>query len=147
MEDLEKHFTLEGVSKHPAVFDYKKFIWMNSVYIRELSPEDFFERSLAYLKEARAIPDDLSQDGQEKLKKILALLQVRIRTLQELPRQVSYFFNDEVDFDAKSVKKFFDRPYVLDLFNQLLESFIDLEPFSEANIEAVFERARETFDR
>lgn len=145
LEELEQYFTLEGVSKHSAVFDYKKFIWMNSVYIRELSPEDFFERASAYLKQARAIPEDLSPDGHEKLKKILALLQVRVRTLQELKQQVSYFFNDEIEFDPKAVKKFLDRPYVLDLYSQLLEAFIDMEPFSAENIEAAFERARETF--
>lgn len=147
LQDLERYFTLDGVSKHPAVFDYKKFTWMNSLYIRDLPEEDYFERSISYLRDARAIPDDLSPEGQEKLKKILALLQTRIRTLQELPRQVTYFFDDEIEFDTKSVEKFFDRPYVLELFNHLLESFIHLDPFSEANIEAIFEGAREKFDK
>ncbi len=38
-EELVERFSLERVSKSPAVFDYEKLMWMNGVYVRAL-PEN-----------------------------------------------------------------------------------------------------------
>ena len=38
-QDLTENFSLERVSKSPAVFDEQKLRWMNGRYLRELSPE------------------------------------------------------------------------------------------------------------
>ena len=36
-EELQRHFSLERVSKSPAVFDEQKLRWMNGRYVRELT--------------------------------------------------------------------------------------------------------------
>ena len=41
LAELEKVFSIDGISKSPAVFDYDKLLWFNSHYIKELSPEKF----------------------------------------------------------------------------------------------------------
>ncbi len=38
IEDLQRNFSLERVSKSPAVFDEQKLRWMNGRYLRELQP-------------------------------------------------------------------------------------------------------------
>ena len=35
-EELQRNFSLENVSKSPAVFDEQKLRWMNGRYLREL---------------------------------------------------------------------------------------------------------------
>src|SRR3954469_3816671 len=42
--ELRELFSLERVSKNPAVFDEQKLRWINGRYLRELSPEDLTER-------------------------------------------------------------------------------------------------------
>ncbi|MFQ7842065.1 MAG: glutamate--tRNA ligase, partial [Thomasclavelia spiroformis] len=34
LDDLVKQFTIERISKSPAIFDYEKLKWMNGVYLR-----------------------------------------------------------------------------------------------------------------
>ena len=40
-EVLKTHFSLDRISKSPAIFDFEKLEWMNGVYIREMGPEAF----------------------------------------------------------------------------------------------------------
>ena len=44
-DELVERFTLERVSKNPAVFDEQKLRWMNGRYMRELPVEDLHRRS------------------------------------------------------------------------------------------------------
>jgi glutamyl-tRNA synthetase len=43
-EELVRSFSLEKVSRSPAVFDEKKLRWMNGRYMRELAPEELTRR-------------------------------------------------------------------------------------------------------
>jgi glutamyl-tRNA synthetase len=43
-EELVKNFSLERVSRNPAVFDEQKLRWMNGRYLRELDPHDLARR-------------------------------------------------------------------------------------------------------
>jgi glutamyl/glutaminyl-tRNA synthetase len=44
VDELKERFTLERVSKNPAVFDEAKLRWMNGHYLRELQVEDLKAR-------------------------------------------------------------------------------------------------------
>jgi len=41
LDELKAAFTIDGISKSPAVFDYDKLLWFNGEYIHKLSDEDF----------------------------------------------------------------------------------------------------------
>ena len=64
-DELIEHFTLERVSKSPAVFDEQKLRWMNGRYLRELTVEDLQQR-LERLHD-RPIPRDAVAIAQEKM--------------------------------------------------------------------------------
>jgi len=50
-DELVERFSLERVGSSPATFDYAKLDWMNGVYLRALSPEEYGDRLLDYLRE------------------------------------------------------------------------------------------------
>jgi glutamyl-tRNA synthetase len=50
-DELLKLFALERVSASPAVFDYEKLAWLNGVHLRNLSPEEYANRVITYLRE------------------------------------------------------------------------------------------------
>ena len=52
-DELIERFTLERVSPSPAQFDYAKLDWMNGVYLRELSPQEYAHRLVLWLGEQR----------------------------------------------------------------------------------------------
>ncbi|MBQ2110471.1 MAG: glutamate--tRNA ligase, partial [Clostridia bacterium] len=52
LDELREAFSLEGLSKSPAIFDHQKLRWMNAEYIRRLAPERYIELAGPYLDEA-----------------------------------------------------------------------------------------------
>ncbi len=84
LEELIKEFSLEGLSKNPAIFDPKKIDWMNGEYIRAMSLEKFHERSLPYYKETLG---ELSIDFLELSK----LLHERIIKFSDISSQIHFF--------------------------------------------------------
>src|SRR3990172_6337913 len=53
------NFSLERIGKTGAIFDRKKLEWMNGIYIRALSPEDFARRSLPFLE--KSLPPEVKR--------------------------------------------------------------------------------------
>src|SRR4051794_35220464 len=64
-DELIERFSLERVSKNPAVFDEAKLRWMNGHYLRELSVDDL-QRRLEELLE-RDVPRAAVEISQEKM--------------------------------------------------------------------------------
>src|SRR5207253_1908797 len=50
-DELVERFTLERVGASPATFDYAKLDWMNGVYLRALTPDEFGDALVVYLRE------------------------------------------------------------------------------------------------
>jgi glutamyl-tRNA synthetase len=64
-EELVERFSLERVSRNPAVFDEQKLRWMNGVYMRQLDPAEL-RRRLQELY-GREVPPEAVAISQEKM--------------------------------------------------------------------------------
>ncbi|HEX6585098.1 MAG TPA: glutamate--tRNA ligase family protein, partial [Thermoleophilaceae bacterium] len=64
-DELIQRFSLERVSKNPAVFDEQKLRWMNGRYLRELTLEDLHRRLEEFY--GREIPIGIVAISREKL--------------------------------------------------------------------------------
>jgi len=98
MDELIEAFSLEGLSKSPAIFDKQKCRWMNAEYIRRLSPEDFTRAALPWYEKA-----GIAHMDKEILQKNL---QPRVEVFSELPSMVDFLtempdFSDELYFSKK----------------------------------------------
>ena len=81
IKDLEKIFSVERLNKSPAIFDIVKLTWMNGVYIRNLSSEEFYHLAEPYLAD---MPENVD-------KKALALvLQPRVETFGQISEQTDF---------------------------------------------------------
>ena len=84
LKELEENFDMAGLSKSPAIFDIKKLTWMNSEYLKAMDFDKYYALSEPKLKEALG-------DTDLDLKKIAALLQKRLETLNDIPGLVEFF--------------------------------------------------------
>ncbi len=84
LKELEERFDIAGLSKSPAIFDIKKLTWMNGEYLKAMDFEKFYALSQPKLKEALG---ETSLD----CRKIAALLQKRLETLNDIPALVAFF--------------------------------------------------------
>ena len=82
LDDLKKVFSMEGLSKSPAVFDYEKLRWFNSEYIKKMSDEDYEEKAMPIL--AELCPDYVNT------KKLGALLHTRIAAFSDIRDQIGF---------------------------------------------------------
>ena len=87
-DELTERFSLERVQPSPATFDYKKLEWMNGVYIRELSPDEFSERLVIYLRERGYDWDE------ELIHRSGPLVQEKISTLGAYPEFAGFLFHE-----------------------------------------------------
>ena len=84
LKELEENFDMAGLSKSPAIFDIKKLTWMNSEYLKAMDFDKYYALAEPKLKEALG-------DTDLDLKKIAALLQKRLETLNDSPGLVEFF--------------------------------------------------------
>jgi glutamyl-tRNA synthetase len=87
-DELVERFSLARVGASPATFDYKKLEWMNGVYLRALTPEEYAARLVAYLRER-------GLDWPEQAVTAAApLVQEKIATLGEFPEFAGFLFGE-----------------------------------------------------
>ena len=84
LKELEKAFDINGLSKSPSIFDIKKLTWMNGEYIKAMEADTFYRTIESRLKDA-------VKNTALDLKKIAALLQKRLETLNDIARLVDFF--------------------------------------------------------
>ncbi len=84
LKELEKAFDINGLSKSPSIFDIKKLTWMNGEYIKAMEADTFYSTIESRLKDA-------VKNTALDLKKIAALLQKRLETLNDIARLVDFF--------------------------------------------------------
>ncbi|HAN44571.1 MAG TPA: glutamate--tRNA ligase [Ruminococcaceae bacterium] len=83
LEELVKEFDISGISKSPAIFDIQKLNYINGEYIRALTPEQFHEIALPWIKQ--------TVKGSTNTFEIAKLLQARCEILSDIPEQVDFF--------------------------------------------------------
>ena len=86
VEEIIENFSLDRLNPNPAIFDFNKLLWMNSVYIRSIPLEELAEVSKPFLERSGLDP------SHPKLPEILEAVRGRLRELSELPSLVDYFF-------------------------------------------------------
>ena len=98
-EELIKYFSLERVGKTAAVFNKDKLEWMNGVYLRKLSLGEFVQQAMPFLD--RELPESVERPLNDSyVSQVLSLIQERAKTLAEIPQLASFFFLDELQYDA-----------------------------------------------
>jgi glutamyl-tRNA synthetase len=111
-DELIKNFTIDRISKTAAVFSQDKLIWMNGVYIRDLSDEEFAERAMPFIE--RDLPASVSRPlSKDYMMQIAPLMRERVKVFGGTPAvggtaaeegiadQAGFFFLDELEYDTK----------------------------------------------
>jgi glutamyl-tRNA synthetase len=121
-DELVERFSLDRVGASPATFDYAKLDWMNGVYQRELAPDEFAARLVAFLREQG------SDWNEELVRQAAPLVQDKIETLARFPDFARFLFEpvEAVDgFDEQGRQ----------VLGAAADALVRLEPFDSEHIE------------
>jgi glutamyl-tRNA synthetase len=142
-DELVKNFSLERISRTAAIFNKEKLDWMNGVYIRGLSIDDFAQRVLPFLD--RDLPAVIKRPlDEEYIKKILPLIKERAKTLAEVKDLISFFFEESFDYAPENLLiKGTSHQLTNDAYMQA-QKLIENTPFKTEELEKQFRALAET---
>ena len=93
LQELTENFSIDGISKSPAVFDYDKLEWFNGEYIKAMTTEQFAAVCEPYFKQA------LGERPLDRIK-LASILQQRTTRLTDIPEKIA-FFAHQPDYDKE----------------------------------------------
>jgi glutamyl-tRNA synthetase len=128
--ELQERFSLERVSKSPAVFDEQKLRWMNGRYLRELDVDDLTARLEALT-------------GRSGLRDAVAITQDKISTLNEFWPLTRFLF-DGPDDDPAARERVLEAPGGRDALAQARAALAELPaPWTQEQVEAALRSVAE----
>lgn len=125
LDELTNVFSLDRVSKSPAVFDRHKLDYINTHYIKESSAERLAELALPYIDELGILPyEERSAEQQQWLISFINAISEKISHLSEVKDFIHYFHGDiplEPEGEALEVLKGEQVPSVLASFREKVQ--------------------------
>lgn len=132
LDELIKIFDVKRISKAGAIFDIDKLTWMNGMYIRAKSLEEFDALAGPYYNRALTRQVDRME--------LSKALQPRVERLADIPEMID-FIEDTLPFDADlfTSKKMKTNPEnSLEALQWVKEKLEALSDFTEANVHDMF---------
>lgn len=83
MQEMIDKFSLDGVSKSPAIFDDVKLRWLNSEYLKAMDDETFYKISEPFRQKSKTY-------GKYDGRLISNLLKTRIEIMSEIPEKIDF---------------------------------------------------------
>jgi glutamyl-tRNA synthetase len=122
-DELVERFTLDRVSKSPAVFDEKKLRWMNGRYLRELDPQEL----TSMLAERTGRPA-------AELAPAVAISQEKMQTLHDFDTLAGFAFEAPAGYDEKAWGKVM-RDGAAENLARARDTLAATDPFDHEHVE------------
>lgn len=81
-DELKEKFDVSGINKSPSIFDPVKLAWLNSLYIKEMTAEDFAEYATPWIENSYLKNFDKAL--------VCKLIQSRIETFAEMEDKLRF---------------------------------------------------------
>lgn len=121
LDDLVRLFSLERVSKSPAVFNFDKLKWMNSNYLKALSLDKLTALCLPHLQAAGLVEQRPGKERLAWLQQVVATAQEKLEYAAQAPHLLAVFFGESVavatdDDEGNQVLALESSPAVINAF-------------------------------
>lgn len=104
-ETLASQFSLERISKNPAIFDLDKLEWMNGVYIREMPADVLAERMVPWLVKAGLTSEEEFATRPDWYRSLVPLVAERAKKMTDIPAMLAFLFGETVAIDPAAAEK------------------------------------------
>ena len=101
LEESIKHFNLEGIGKSPSKLDMSRILSMNEHYIKSIDEKDLYDQFMDYCK---LFKNEIKSEKQDKIKKSLAFLKNKAKTLEDIFINGQYIIVNEINFNQEDLK-------------------------------------------
>ena len=141
LQETVELFELEQMSKKAAIYDTKKLTWMNGQYLSELPLEKILpEAKLFFIKDGLVTEEWFNDAANEAyFEKLVDVVRVRVKTLQEVADASTYFFKELEGYDEKGVSKHF-KPENIAILEQCIAAIKADDVYDLASTEAAYNK-------
>ncbi len=124
-ERLIKEFDFKRISQSPAVFDKEKLDWMNGVYIRKMSTDEFYQAVSPFFQKS-----EYADRSPEVLKRVASVLQEKVEKLSQVVEKAKIFFQNEIVPENEKTKKVLETTEAQKVISELLTGFQKTDHFN-----------------
>ena len=103
-------FNVDGLQKKAAIFDPKKLEWMNGQHLSMISLEELEPRVTPKIIEARLATEEELVERRDWYLRLLDLLRVRSRTIDDIVNQARPYFLEDIEYDPTAIAKNWKDP-------------------------------------
>ncbi|MDO8513754.1 MAG: glutamate--tRNA ligase [bacterium] len=134
--DLETEFSLDKVSKSPAIFDIQRLDYINGYYIRQKKIGDLANLCLPFMEKCNPAAFIEAQAKPEYLLQAVSMVQERMKRLDEICELTHYFFGNDLNYDAELlVPKNAKKSDIANYLKAGLAELQEIEIFGPDNLE------------
>lgn len=128
LQELIEVFSIKRISKSPAIFDIDKLTWMNGMYLRNKTLDEFHALALPYYNGVITSNVDL--------KMVSKILQQRVETLTQIPEMIDFIdtlptYDNEMYIHKKMKTTY---PIALQALKESIRVLQELTTWSEESI-------------
>jgi len=137
LEEMVELFGVEGLQKKAAIFDPKKLEWMNGQHLSMIPLAELEPRVTPLIIGAGLTSADSLAERRDWYFRLLDLLRVRSRTLDDIVRQAGPYFLETIEYDPVAVaKNWKDRPEAAGLLRATREALAGCPSWQTEPLEA-----------
>ena len=145
-EEMIERFTLEGIGRANAIFNFHendprrwtddKALWMNAEYIRTMPLSEVLPMVKGELRSSKLWREEYDEDEREWFERTVELIRHRFFTLKDFSSQGRAYFSEDFDFEEAAVRKNILKDVKLkELLPGLADRLESIDPFTAANVE------------
>src|SRR5210317_2241359 len=134
LEESIKFFNLEGIGKSPSKLDMSRILSINEHYIKNTNEDVLFNQLINYCKSYKK---DIKSDKVEKIKKSLAFLKNKAKTLEDIFNNGKYIMFDEVNFNKEDFKLIDDK--AKKIITAFTKQFFNVDKLTKDKLEPIID--------
>ena len=138
MEELEKAFSVERVSKSGGVFDTEKLNWVNQHYVKDADDAYLTDLAMPFLVEAGFVSEDEIEAKYEFVKAMVAVVKEKLQYVKEIIDHANIFFAENVILEDEECREFLNLEHIPTLIDALQTKVSLTENVDEAFVKAMF---------
>ena len=134
LEELTQVFSLDRISKNPAIFNHEKLEWMNGEYFRALPVAKRADLVLAHLERTGELPAAALRDRAQVERAVTAVGE-RMRRPTDFVTYAAFAFVDRLEPDPAAWADLVAKPQAAERLRRLAGVIAAVEPFEHDPIE------------
>jgi nondiscriminating glutamyl-tRNA synthetase len=141
LEELCQLFSLERISKAPAIFDTNKLKWMNNHYIKKSPLDRIVDLALPYFEKAGRLTLPLDEEKREWISQVISLYQEQLDEIGQIVELSNLFFREEIEY-TKEGQEILEAEQVPAVLKAFLSELDQIEDFTPDAIKSVFKKVQ-----